>query len=207
MIPSQPVARVPVFDIGGVVIDWNPRYLFRNFFDGDPEAMERFLNEVDFWKWNAGLDLGRPFAEGVAEAGARFPRYADLLRAFDTRWEETAGGPISGMPDFLVRLQNAGYPLYGITNSSSEKFPILRKKYSFLDRFSRILLSGEVGVNKPDPRIFRLFLDQTGLRTEDILFIDDTEANISSARRVGWDAVLFCSVKQLEKAFADRGLL
>jgi 2-haloacid dehalogenase len=207
MIPPQPISRVPVFDIGGVVIDWNPRYLFRKFFGGDPEGLERFLTEVDFWNWNAELDRGRPFAEGVADRSARFPRYANLLQAFDARWEETAGGPITGMPDFLRRLHSAGYPLFGITNSSAEKFPILRKKFPFLSLFARILLSGEAGVNKPDPRIFRLFLDRTGRTKEEILFIDDTEANVASARRLGWDAVRFLSAEQLEKAFSARSLL
>ena len=207
MIPSKPISRVPVFDIGGVVIDWNPRHLFRKFFDGDPEALERFLTEVDFWNWNAELDRGRLFAEGVAERSARFPRYADLLHAFDARWEETAGGPIPGMPDFLRRLHGAGYPLFGITNSSAEKFPLLRGKFPFLHLFSRILLSGEAGVNKPDPRIFQLFLDRTGRKKEEILFTDDTGANVASARRLGWDAVRFYSAEQLDKAFSTRGLL
>jgi 2-haloacid dehalogenase len=207
MNPLQSATRIPVFDIGGVVIDWHPRYLYQKFFPGDAEGLERFLLEVDFFNWNAGMDSGRTFAEGVAEASARFPRYAELLRAFDERWEEAARGPVPGMPDFLLRLHTAGYPLFGITNSSAEKFPILRKKFSFLNLFSRILLSGEVGVNKPDPRIFRFFLEQTGRRREEILFVDDTEANVSSARRSGWDAVVFHSVKELEPAFTARGLL
>jgi 2-haloacid dehalogenase len=196
-----------VFDMGGVVVDWDPRHLFRSFFPGDEPGMERFFRETDFWSWNAGLDAGRPFAEGVAEGCARFPRYARLFRAFDTRWEEAARGPVPGMPEFLTRLHGAGYPLYGITNSSGEKFPILRGKFAFLGLFAEILLSGDVGVNKPDPRIFRIFLDRTGLRKADLLFVDDKEANVSSAQRQGWDAVLFDSTPGLETAFAERGLL
>ena len=207
MRPAPSVARAPVFDIGGVVIDWNPRHLFRKYFDGDSEGLERFLIEVDFWHWNAELDRGRPFAEAVAERSARFPRYADLFHAFDVRWEETAGGPIPGMPDFLRRLHSAGYPLFGITNSSAEKFPLLRGKFPFLHLFSRILLSGDAGVNKPDPRIFQLFLDRTGRTKEGLLFIDDSEANVASARRLGWDAVRFHSAEQLKRAFSGRGLL
>ncbi|MFN2298235.1 MAG: HAD family hydrolase [Anaerolineales bacterium] len=203
----MPAKPVPVFDIGGVVIDWNPRHLFRKFFPGDPESMERFLREVNFRDWNAGMDLGRPFADGVADASARLPRYADLLRTFDERWEETAAGPIPGMPELLGRLHERGNILYGISNSSCEKFPILRKNFAFLRLFSDILLSGEVGVNKPDPRIFLMFLKRTGLSREEVLFIDDTAANVEAARRLGWDAVIFTSVRNLESVFSARGLL
>jgi 2-haloacid dehalogenase len=204
MMPARPV---PVFDMGGVVIDWNPRHLFRKFFPGDPESMERFLREVNFWDWNAGMDRGRPFADGVADASARFPRYADLLRTFDERWEETAVGPIPGMPELLGRLHERGNILYGISNSSSEKFSILRRKFALLRLFSDILLSGEVGMNKPDPQIFRMFLERTGLSREGVLFIDDTAANVEAARCLGWDAVIFSSVRNLESAFCARGLL
>jgi 2-haloacid dehalogenase len=197
----------PVFDMGGVVIDWDPRRLFRPFFPDDPEGMERFLHEVDFWNWNAGMDRGRPFADGVAEACARFPGRAGILRVFDERWEETAAGPIPGMPDILRRLQENGHKLYGLTNSSCEKFSILRRKFAFLQMFSTILLSGEVGVNKPDPRIFRMFLERTGLRREEIVFVDDSKANVEAARRMGWDAVQFISVRRLEGSFSTRGLL
>lgn len=203
----MPARPVPVFDMGGVVIDWNPRHLFRKFFPGDPESMERFLREVNFWDWNAGMDRGRPFADGVADASARFPRYADLLRTFDERWEETAVGPIPGMPELLGRLHERGNILYGISNSSSEKFSILRRKFALLRLFSDILLSGEVGMNKPDPQIFRMFLERTGLSREGVLFIDDTAANVEAARCLGWDAVIFSSVRNLESAFCARGLL
>ena len=205
MPPSKPVSCVPVFDMGGVLIDWNPRYLFRNFFDGNSQGVERFLDEIDFWNWNAGMDRGQPFAEGVAAWSARFPQYANLIRAFDARWEETAGGPIPGMADILLRLRRAGHPLYGLSNSSTEKFRTLRSRFPFLNDFSRIVLSGEVGVNKPDPRIFDLFLDRTGRRKEELLFIDDTEANISAARRLGWQSIRFLSAEQLERELAERG--
>ncbi len=198
---------IPVFDFGGVLFDWNPRYLFRHFFDGDPEGMERFLVEIDFWNWDAGMDHGRPFTEGVAEWSAKFPRYADLIRAFDARWEETMGSPIPGTAEILLRLHRGGYSLYGLSNWSVEKFKILRRKHSYLDVFSDILLSGEVGMTKPDPRIFQHFLDRTGQRKEDLLFIDDSDANIAVARRLGWDAIRFVSAGLLESELTGRGLL
>jgi 2-haloacid dehalogenase len=124
------------------------------------------------------MDRGRPFAERVAEWTAKFPRYADLIRAFDVRWEETVGGPIPGTAEILLRLHHGGYVLYGLSNGSAEKFKILRRKSSYLEVFSDILLSGEVGITKPDPRLFERFLERTGQRKEDLLFIDDMEANI-----------------------------
>jgi 2-haloacid dehalogenase len=112
---------IPIFDFGGVLFDWNPRYILR-FFNGDAGGMERFLVEIDFWNWDAGMDRGRPFAEGVAEWTAKFPRYADLIRGFDVRWEETVGGPIPGTAEILLRLHHGGHSLFGLSNGSAEKF-------------------------------------------------------------------------------------
>lgn len=199
--------RVLVFDFGGVLFDWNPRYLFRQFFDGDSEGMERFLAEIDFFAWDAGMDCGRPFGDAVGEWCAKFPQYAGPIRAFDSRWVETIGGPIPGMQDLLLRLKNAGVPLFGLSNWSAEKFRILRGKYPYINMFRQILLSGEVGICKPDPRIFGLFLDQTGLRKETLLFIDDSPANIAATQSLGWSALLFTSAKALERELAARSLL
>jgi 2-haloacid dehalogenase len=203
----EPASCALVFDMGGVVIDWDPRYLFQNFFPGDAEGLERFLVEIDFWNWNAQMDRGRTFAEGVVDWSKKFPRYASMIQAFDIRWEETASGPIRGMPDLLRRLRGAGHSLYGLSNSSAEKFPLLKKKYTFLGDFSKIVLSGDLGVNKPDPRIYEGFLEQTGRKPEDLLLIDDTEVNLSAARGLGWKAIFFSSAEQLELELAERGLL
>ena len=196
-----------VFDFGGVLFDWNPRHLFRQFFGGDGEGMERFLAEIDFFAWDAGMDCGRPFGDAVEEWSAKFPQHAGLIRAFDSRWAETVGGPIPGTQDLLLRLNNAGIPLYGLSNWSAEKFLILRGKYPYISVFRKILLSGEVGMCKPDPRIFRIFLEQTGLRKETLLFIDDSPANIAAARSLGWNALLFASAKALEQELTARNFL
>ena len=198
---------IPVFDFGGVLFDWNPRYLFRQFFDGDGEGMERFLAEIDFEGWNAVLDRGQPFVEAVRERCARFPQYAEQIRAFDTRWEETVRGPITGMTDLLSRLRQAAIPQYGLSNTSAEKYRVLRNTYPFLRGFTRVLISGEAGICKPDPRIFELFVEQTGLRREALLFIDDSPANIAAARTLGWSAVRFTSAQELEQEFISRNLL
>ncbi|MGB7536939.1 MAG: HAD family phosphatase [Anaerolineales bacterium] len=198
-VPPDGTPPVPVFDFGGVLFDWNPRYLFRRFFDGDGEGMERFLAETDFDHWNAALDRGQSFADAVRAQGLRFPQYAEPIRAFDSRWEETVRGPMPGMENLLRRMHNAGIPLYGLSNTSAEKFYILRRSYPLLGWFSGILLSGEVGITKPDPRIFEKFLERTGLRKESLLFIDDSQANIAAALSIGWNAVQFTSAEELAR--------
>jgi 2-haloacid dehalogenase len=120
--PNGGASCVPVFDFGGVPSDWNPRYLFRKYFDGDSEEMERFLAEIDFWNRDAGMDRGRPFAEAVAEWSAKFPRYADLIRAFGLRREETVGGPNPGTKEILLRPHRRGHPRCGLSHGSAEKF-------------------------------------------------------------------------------------
>jgi HAD superfamily hydrolase (TIGR01509 family) len=210
-IPSagiiQNTCGVPVFDFGGVLFDWNPRYLFRRFFDGDGEALERFMTEIHFNDWNASMDRGVSFADGVRARCRQFPRYAEPIRAFDTRWEETVRGPMPGMEGLLHRLHTAGIPLFGLSNTSVEKYRVLRRNYPFLGRLTQILLSGEVGIAKPDPRIFDLFLARTGLRKESLLFIDDSPANIAAASSLGWKAVQFTSARELEKELIGRKIL
>jgi len=195
-----------VFDIGGVLVDWNPRFLYRSLIPNDPRSVENFLDEIDFWNWNEGLDRGRPFAEAVADRSAQFPQYAELIRAFDDRWEETLGGPIEGSFRLVRQLQDAGFPLYGLTNSSSEKFKIVRKKFPFLNSFEWIMISGEFGLTKPDPRVFEMFLERSGLKKADCLLIDDSEANVSAAARAGWKAIRFLSADQVAAELEIQGI-
>jgi 2-haloacid dehalogenase len=162
-----------------------PAVLNRAFFDGGPRSMEDFLHAVNFWKWNEELDRGRPFSEAVAELSIRFPQSARLIKAFDERWVESMGIPILGSLQIVRTLEAAGILLYGLANSSKEKLRILLKKYTFRQHFRWIIISEEFGVIKPHPRILELFLDQTGLRNDECIFIDDSEANVSSALRMG----------------------
>ena len=207
MVKNNPAPKIPVFDFGGVLFNWDPRHLFRKLFSGDEDGMELFLAEIGFDDWNTAMDRGQPFPEAVQEQCARFPQYAEWIRAFDIRWEETIRGPISGMEDLLSRLRRSAIPIYGLSNTSMEKFQVLRKKYPFLSRFAGILISGEVGITKPDPRIFDLFLKRTGLQAGELLFIDDSEANVAAARSLGWDAVPFASAQELERELIGRKIL
>jgi len=208
MMNSQP-KRLPniVFDFGGVLMDWNPRYLYSRYFDGDPHAMEDFLAEIHFAEWNTEQDKGRPFAEGVALLTEQFPQYAALIRAFDEHWEETVGGAILPVVGMAQRLKAAGYHLHGLSNWSEEKFRQVRQKFAFFNLFDSILVSGEVKLAKPDPRIYQIFLQRIGQPAADCLFIDDSAANIAAARQLGFGTILFESEDQLEQELAVRGLL
>jgi 2-haloacid dehalogenase len=195
------------FDIGGVLLDWDPRYLYRKLFNGNPEAMERFLVEIDFFNWNLQQDAGRPFAAGVAELSQRFPHYAGLIQAYPERYEESLAGTIQGSVDLLHRLKQSGYRLYGLSNWSTETFQRVRNKYVFMSWFETILLSGEVKLLKPDPRIYVIFLERIGRSACECLFIDDSKANIAVADQLGFMTIFFESPGQLERELNRRGLL
>ena len=198
---------VIVFDFGGVLLDWNPRHLYRKLFDGDSAAMERLLTETDFHAWNLQQDAGRPFAVAVAELSQRFPQYASLIRAYPQRYAESIAGPIQGTVELLDRLKGDGYRLYGLSNWSTETFQQVRNKFAFLSWFEAILLSGEVKLLKPDPRIFALFLQRIGRTAQECLLIDDSQANIAAAHQMGFMTIRFESPAQLESELYQRRLL
>ncbi len=196
-----------VFDFGGVLIDWNPRYLYNRLFDGDAIAMENFLDEVGFTAWNLQQDKGRSFAEAVAALRAQFPHYSDLIKAYDERWEESIKGPIWPTVDILRSLKDAGYLLYGLSNWSAEKFYLVRPKYEFFSWFDAIMVSGEVKLIKPDPRIFDLFLAKINRTASECVYIDDSLANVDAADRLGFTVIHFQSPEQLASDLRALGLL
>lgn len=187
-----------VFDFGGVLLDWNPRYLYRKLFNGDAEAMERFLVEIGFSQWNIEQDKGRPFAEAIPELTAKFPQYSDLIKAYEQRWDESIAGPIHGTVDVLRTLKETHhYALYALSNWSTETFYRVHAQYDFLRWFETIVLSGEVKIIKPDPRIFQVLLERTGRKAEACVFIDDSATNIEVAQQLGFTTVRFESPAQL----------
>ena len=198
MSPSNPLYQAIIFDFGGVLIDWNPRYLYRKLFDGNSNAMERFLTDIGFMEWNLQQDKGRSFAVAVAELSERFPAYADLIKAYDQRWEESLAGPIQSTVNLLHSLEQVGYRLYGLSNWSAEKFQIVRPKYEFFNWFETIVVSGEAKLVKPDPRIYTLFLERIGWTAEECLFIDDSRANIATADQLGFKTIWYESPEQLK---------
>ena len=196
-----------VFDFGGVLLDWNPRHLYQKLFDGDDEAMERFLEEIDFYAWNHRQDMGRPFAEAVAELSAQYPHRAALIASFADRWDETLAGPIRQSVEILGALKQKGYPLYGLTNWAAETFYRIRHKHDFLDWFEAIVVSGDVGLAKPDPAIYHILLEQVGAPADQCLFIDDSRANVVTANQLGFMTIHYQTPGQLRGDLASRGLL
>ncbi len=188
-----------IFDFGGVLLDWDPRYLYRKLFSGDEAAMNKFLEEIDFFGWNQQQDAGRPFEIAVAEACSRFPQYCDLIKAYPARYEESLSGPIWDSVVILQSLRNAKYSLYGLSNWPAEMFYRILPKYPFLGWFQDIVISGEVGLNKPDPRIFQILLDRVNRPAGDCLLIDDSQKNIQTAQDLGFQTILFQSPAQLRE--------
>lgn len=205
MTQLNPPYRAIVFDFGGVLVDWNPRHLYRKLLAED--QIEPFLTEIGFHDWNLQMDQGRPFADAVADLSARYPHRADLIAAFDQRWQETTAGPIQATVDILRALKQAGYPVYGLTNWSAEKFRLFQPNYEFFTWFDEIVVSGEVRLIKPDPRIFALLLGKIGRKAEECVFIDDSLPNVLAAAQLGFKAIRYESSAQLKATLADLGVL
>lgn len=186
-----------VFDLGGVLIDWNPRYLYRQLFDGDDERMEYFLAHICSPEWNAQQDAGRPFAEAVEERIRAFPRYDNLISAYFARWPEMIAGSIVGTVAVMSELREHGYPLVALSNWSAETFPFVKYRFEFFNWFDQIVLSGEEGCIKPDPQIYRILLDRIQSDAGQCLLIDDSEENIITARSLGFNTILFTSPDHL----------
>lgn len=206
MKPEKNPEPAIIFDFGGVLMDWNAHYLYDKLLD-NPADLERFFKEIDFHNWNLELDRGLPFAEGVTELSRQFPQYANLIQAFDERWEETLGGPIQPTVEILKILKQRGYDLYGLTNWSAEKFTIIRNKYPLFEMFDDIVVSGIVKLVKPDPRIFAMILKKANRPAAECLFIDDSEANVTAAMHLGFKTIRFKSAEQLATELSRLGML
>jgi len=199
--------QVIIFDYGNVLLDWNPRNVYRRYFPNDNEGMERFLREVDFMAWNAHQDRGRPFAEGVAILSEQFPQYAHLIQAYHEHWADSIGETFAGTVDILKQLKQAGYLLYGFSNWSAETFPYARAKYDFFDLFDNMVISGAVGFVKPELEIYQIMLDKIGKPARECLFIDDSLPNVLQANKMGFDTIHFQSSAQLEDELKRLGIM
>ena len=189
-----------------MLLDWDPRHLYRSLFD-DEAAMEEFLATVCTMEWNQQFDRGCPFAEGVAELVERFPDQAELIAAYHDRWPEMLKGAIDGTVALFRRLHAAGVPVYALSNWSAETFPIGREGHPFLDELDGLLLSGEVGMAKPDREIFDELCRRFGLDPATTLFVDDSAANVEAARSLGFRVHHFHTPDDIEAELVALGLL
>jgi 2-haloacid dehalogenase len=195
-----------VFDLGGVLLDWNPRHLYSKLFDDEAE-MERFLTEVCTMEWHHAHDLGVPPEETSPPLIGAHPEHEEMIRAWTERSEEMLAGPIEETVEVLRDLKAAGVPVYALTNMETWTYPARRERYPFLAWFDGTVVSGFEGVAKPDPRVFELLLERFGLTAGTTLFIDDSETNVKAARRVGMQAIAFESPAALRRRLEDAGLL
>jgi 2-haloacid dehalogenase len=200
-------ARAIVFDLGGVLLDWDPRHLYRKLFDGDDAMMERFLAEVCTMEWHHAHDLGVPPERTCAALAQAHPEQAELIWAWSRRSEEMVSGPIEGTVVLLRELKAAGVPCYALTNMERETYPLRRARYPFMTWFDGTVVSGFEGVAKPDARIFELLLDRFDLEPSATVMIDDSRVNVTAARGAGMQAIEFESPERLRRRLEEAGLL
>lgn len=196
-----------IFDLGGVLIDWNPRYLYRKIFSTE-EEVTWFLENVCTPEWNEMQDAGRSFDEAIRDLSTQFPQHVFAIRAWSDRWHETIGGPIHGTVDILQHIRTKKQQrLYALTNWSAETFPWAKKNFDFLNWFDGIVVSGEEKMLKPHPSFYRLLLDRYDIQPSMALFIDDNLKNVEGAKTVGIDSIHFRNAGQLREELEARGIL
>jgi 2-haloacid dehalogenase len=198
---------IVIFDLGGVLIDWDPRNLYRRLFGADIAGMEAFLAEVCTVEWNERQDAGRSFAEAEAEAIARHPDKCELIVAWARHFDEMIPGAIAGSVHILAELRAAGVPLYALSNWSAETFPSQRTRFDFLAWFDGIVLSGEERLIKPDARIYRRLLERYAVDPARAVYIDDVAGNAAAACALGIHGIHFIAPAQLRDELAGLGLL
>ncbi len=193
----QTKIKTIIFDLGGVLIDWNPRYVYRQIFDSE-EKIDWFFENICTHDWNEKQDAGRSLAEATGELVAKYPEYENEVKAYYGRWEEMLGGPIDATVDIFRKLRDGGkYKMYALTNWSAETFPVALERYDFLRWFDGIVMSGEEKTRKPFADIYHTLLNRFKVDASEALFIDDSLRNVKGAEEVGINTIHFQSSEQL----------
>jgi 2-haloacid dehalogenase len=195
-----------VFDLGMVLIQWDPRHVYRKVF-ADEAKMEWFLANVCHHDWNLAQDAGRSFDDGVKEATARYPEYAVEIAMYRDRWMEMVPGAIDGSVTILEELHAKGVPLYAITNWNSDTFRATRNRFQFLNLFRDIVVSGDEKLIKPEPAIFHLLAKRNAIDLAHSMFIDDSMKNVVGAEAVGMKGHHFTTPESLRGALQSHGVL
>jgi len=194
-----------VFDIGGVLIDWNPRHLYRKIFESE-EEMEWFLSEICTYEWNVQQDGGKTFNVATAELSAKYPKYSDKIALYYGRWEEMLGGELKDTVDIFNELKSAGMPLYALSNWSHEAFPSAYERYDFMKQFDGIVVSGYEKLLKPDHAIYKVLITRYNINPAESVYIDDNKDNVSAAAELGFNAIHYRTSEQLRKELRALGL-
>jgi len=197
--------KTVVFDIGGVLIDWNPRHMYRKIFKNE-EEMEWFLSNICTYEWNVQQDGGKLFSEGTAELSARYPEHSDKIALYYSRWEEMLGGDLNDTVKIFNELKSAGIPVYALTNWSHEAFPVAYERYDFMKQFDGIVVSGYEKLLKPDHSIYRVLMNRYNINPVESVYIDDNKANADAAAELGFHAIHFLSAEQLAQELRGLGL-
>jgi 2-haloacid dehalogenase len=204
-VTTSDLPTAVVFDLGAVLIDWDPRYLYRSLLPDDA-AIDAFLHDVGFDEWNVALDAGRDWDEAVEWLAERHPDRRALMEAFRDRWEETLGDADEAVVAILRELVDAGVRTFALSNWSTRTFAIAGARFGFLDWFEAVVISGDVGAAKPDARIYRALLERFDLEPRRTVFIDDQPRNVAAAERLGIVGLVFSSAPDLRRALSELGL-
>lgn len=197
-----------IFDLGGVLIDWNPEYVYLDVFEGDRKKMQWFLDEICTMDWNENQDGGYPLQKATEERVSLFPQYEEWIRMYYGRWEEMLGGSIEETVEIMDQLLgDIKFRVIALTNWSSETFPVALQRFEFLHRFEGIVVSGIEKTRKPFPDIYQLTLDRYGFKAEETLFIDDNQRNIDAAADMGIQTIHFKNPKDLKYNLNKKGIL
>lgn len=189
-----------IFDFGCVLVYWNQHNLYTPYF-GSKEKADWFIDNICTMSWNNETDLGKRFADAIAEKVAEFPEWEKEIRMYWERWEEMIGGEVTGMKEWIRELKTSGYGTYGLTNWSTETFPFVKDKFEVFGILDGIVMSGEEGVTKPDLRIYQILLDRYGLKAEECLFVDDRLENVEAALALGMQGIVFKNCEETKSEF------
>lgn len=196
-----------IYDLGGVLIDWNPKYLYRKILDEESQ-IDWFLENICDMHWNEQQDAGRSLMEGTIEKIKQHPDQAEKIKAYYERWSEMLGGPIGDSVSILKQLKESNkYNLYALTNWSAETFPIAQDRYDFLQWFEGIVVSGVEKMRKPQVEFYQLILERYNIDPSQSLFIDDNLRNVQAAQAHGIDSIHFLSATQLKKELTKREVI
>ncbi|MDX5586193.1 MAG: HAD family phosphatase [Aureibaculum sp.] len=196
-----------IFDLGGVLIDWNPEYVYREVFNGDQQKIDWFLNTICTHGWNVKQDAGRSIQKATELLVAQYPEYEEWIRIFYDRWEDMLGGTIPETVTLLNKLKQANnHRLYALTNWSAETFPVAMQRYEFLQHFEGILVSGEEKTIKPFRKIYEILLERYQINPLMSVFIDDNLENVEVAKKFGIKGVHFKSTQQLREELTNLGV-
>ena len=189
-----------IFDFGCVLVNWDQHNLYDPYF-GSREKTDWFINNICTMDWNNETDLGKSFVQAIAEKIAEFPEWEKEIRMYWEQWDKMIGGKVAGMEEWVRELKASGYHVYGLTNWSTETFPLVKDKFPVFSTLDGIVMSGEESITKPDIRLYQILLDRYNLNAQECIFIDDRHSNTKAAEKLGIHSITFTSCELAKERF------